>query len=293
MNLATLLVRGMPSLHVRHNGSYLPVASLEPGLPNDLVTFIKAGNQARAAVATALDEPLNTGAVPVVEARYLPLVPNPDKIICLGLNYVDHAAEGGFAPPDYPAIFLRTSASLIAHNAPMIRPNVSDQLDYEVELAVIIGTRTRHATAANALASVAGYSIFNDGSIRNYQRRGAQWTIGKNFDGTGGFGPEFVTADAVPHGAKGLRITTRLNGQIVQDANTDDMIFDVARTIAILSECMTLDPGDVIVMGTPSGVGHARKPPLWMKPGDVCECEIEGIGLLRNPIAQEGERPAA
>jgi 2-keto-4-pentenoate hydratase/2-oxohepta-3-ene-1,7-dioic acid hydratase in catechol pathway len=293
MKLATLLVSGRPALHVLRNGSYLPVATLAPGLPDDLIGFIEAGDQARAALSAALDQAGTAGAIPAGEAHYLPLVPKPGKIVCLGLNYVDHAAEGGFAPPEYPAIFLRTPASLIAHNAEMIRPIVSEQLDYEVELAVIIGKRTRHATAANALASVAGYSVFNDGSIRNYQRRGAQWTIGKNFDGTGGFGPDFVTADAVSQGAKGLRITTRLNGQTVQDANTDDMIFDVARTIVIVSECMTLDPGDVIVMGTPSGVGHARKPPLWMKPGDVCECEIEGIGLLRNPIAGESERPAA
>lgn len=293
MKLATLLVSGRPALHVLKNGSYLPVAALAPGLPDDLIGFIEAGDQARAALSAALDQAGTNGAIAAGEAQYLPLVPKPGKIVCLGLNYVDHAAEGGFAPPEYPAIFLRTPASLIAHNAQMIRPTVSEQLDYEVELAVIIGKRTRHATAANALASVAGYSVFNDGSIRNYQRRGAQWTIGKNFDGTGGFGPDFVTADAVSQGAKGLRITTRLNGQTVQDANTDDMIFDVARTIVIVSECMTLDPGDVIVMGTPAGVGHARKPPLWMKPGDVCECEIEGIGLLRNPIAGESERPAA
>lgn len=293
MKLATLLVSGRPALHVRWADGYLPVSALAPELPDDLVEFIAVGERARTRLAGAVNAASGSGAVPEAEARFLPPVPKPAKIICLGLNYVDHAAEGGFAKPDYPAIFLRTPSSLVAHRAPMIRPRVSDQLDYEVELAVVIGRRTRHAAMADALNAVAGYSVFNDGSVRNYQRRSAQWTIGKNFDATGGFGPDFVTADAVTPGAKGLRITTRLNGQTVQDANTDDMIFDVATTIAIVSECMTLDAGDVIVMGTPAGVGHARKPPLWMKPGDVCECEIEGIGLLRNPIALEEERPAA
>ncbi len=169
---------------------------------------------------------------------------------------------------------------------------ISDTLITEAELAVIIGESTRHATADSALSSVAGHSVFNDGSIRNYQRKSEQWTIGKNFDGTGGFGPDFVTVDAVSPGGKGLHITTRLNGNTVQDANTSDMIFDVATTIAIVSECMTLDAGDIIIMRTPSGVGYVRKPPLWMKPGDVCECEIEAIGILRNTIAQEQQRAA-
>jgi 2-keto-4-pentenoate hydratase/2-oxohepta-3-ene-1,7-dioic acid hydratase in catechol pathway len=293
MKLATLLASGRPVLHVRRGDGYVPVSALAPELPDDLVGLIEAGEGARARLAAALASAGGSDVVPEAEARFLPPIRKPAKIVCLGLNYVDHAAEGGFEKPDYPAIFLRTPSSLVAHGAPIIRPLASDQLDYEVELAVIIGRRTRHATAADALGAVAGYSVFNDGSVRNYQRRSAQWTIGKNFDATGGFGPDFVTADAVPPGAKGLRITTRLNGRTVQDANTDDMIFDVATTIAIVSECMTLDPGDVIVMGTPAGVGHARKPPLWMKPGDVCECEIEGIGLLRNPIALEEQRPAA
>lgn len=292
MKLATLSIAGKETLCVLRDDRYLAVADLAADLPKDLAGFVAAGAAARSRLEAALPGAAKGAGIAASEARYLPLIPRPGKIICLGLNYVDHAAEGGFAPPDYPAIFLRTPASLIAHGDDMIRPDVSEQLDYEVELAVIIGRRTRHATPETALSAVAGYSVFNDGSVRNYQRKGAQWTIGKNFDGTGGFGPHFVTADAVSAGAKGLRITSRLNGQTVQDANTDDMIFDVARTICIVSECMTLDAGDVIVMGTPSGVGHARKPPLWMKPGDVCECEIETIGLLRNPIAQEIRSPA-
>ncbi|MEA2939237.1 MAG: hypothetical protein QOC56_2741, partial [Alphaproteobacteria bacterium] len=160
-------------------------------------------------------------------------------------------------------------------------------LDYEAEMVVIIGKRARHLTVANAYSCIAGYSCFNDGSIRQFQRRTSQWDFGKNFDRTGGFGPWMVTADEVPPGGKGLKIETRLNGTVLQSANTDVMIFPVADLIFYLSEAITLEPGDVIVTGTPSGVGFARQPPIWMKPGDVCEIEVEGIGILRNPVKDE------
>ncbi len=218
------------------------------------------------------------------EVRLLPPIPRPGKIICLGLNYAEHAKEGGHAPPDYPAIFLRTPASLVAAGAPIVRPLVSETLDYEAELAVVIGRGGKDIPEERALGHVGAYSIFNDVSVRAYQRRSSQWTMGKNFDGTGPFGPVLVSPDEVPAGAAGLRIQAILNGQVLQDANTDDMIFKVAPTIALVSEVMTLEPGDVIAMGTPSGVGHARKPPLWMRPGDVCRIVIEGIGTLENPV---------
>ncbi|MEM7442731.1 MAG: fumarylacetoacetate hydrolase family protein [Pseudomonadota bacterium] len=211
----------------------------------------------------------------------------PGKVLCLGLNYTDHAAEGGFDKPDYPVLFMRSRTSLLAHGKPMIRPNCSERLDYEAELAVIIGSTARHLAPSNALECVAGYAVFNDGSVRDYQRKTHQWTMGKNFDATGGFGPDFVSADEVPPGAAGLRIQSRLNGEVMQDANTSDMIFSVVETLCYLTEVMTLEPGDVIAMGTPAGVGHARRPPVWMKAGDVCEIEIEGIGLLVNPIENE------
>lgn len=213
-----------------------------------------------------------------------PPVPNPGKIICIGLNYVDHAKEGGHAIPEYPAVFLRTRTSLSAPDAPMVLPPSSEKLDYEAELAIVIGRGGSRISEADALRHVAGYSCFNDGSLRDYQRKSSQWTMGKNFDSTGGFGPELVTPDEVAPGAHGLRITSRLNGKVMQDGNTADMIFSVARIIAIASEVMTLEPGDVIATGTPAGVGYARKPPVFMKSGDVCEVEIEGIGTLRNPI---------
>ncbi|HEY3654204.1 MAG TPA: fumarylacetoacetate hydrolase family protein [Steroidobacteraceae bacterium] len=217
----------------------------------------------------------------------LPPLSAAAKIICIGLNYAAHTQEGGFAPQTYPAVFTRFNSSLIGHRAPLLRPRVSDKLDYEGELVAVIGRGGRHIAKDAALSHVIGYSVFNDGSIRDYQMKTAQWTVGKNFDGTGAFGPYLVTADELPSGAAGLRLQTRLNGQTVQDANTSDLIFDVATLVSTLSEAFTLQRGDIIVTGTPSGVGFARKPPLYMKAGDVCEIEIEGVGTLVNPVVDE------
>ncbi len=212
-------------------------------------------------------------------------IPQPGKIICIGLNYRAHAEEGGFAVPDYPAVFLRVNTSMVGPDAPIILPECSEQFDYEAELGVVIG-RTATNVRENPLDYVAGYCCFNDGSIRDYQRKTSQWTMGKNFDQTGAVGADLVTADALPRGASGLRITSRLNGNIMQDSNTADLIFDVATLITVLSEAMTLEPGDIIATGTPSGVGHARKPPVWMREGDEIEVEIEGIGRVTNRIAR-------
>ncbi|MEA3135208.1 MAG: hypothetical protein QOG17_3054 [Gammaproteobacteria bacterium] len=217
----------------------------------------------------------------------LPPLSAAAKIICIGLNYAAHTQEGGFAPQTYPAVFTRFNSSLIGHRAPLLRPRVSDKLDYEGELVAVIGRGGRHIAKDAALSHVIGYSVFNDGSVRDYQMKTAQWTVGKNFDGTGAFGPYLVTADELPSGAAGLRLQTRLNGQTVQDANTSDLIFDVATLVSTLSEAFTLQRGDIIVTGTPSGVGFARKPPLYMKAGDVCEIEIEGVGTLVNPVVDE------
>ena len=215
----------------------------------------------------------------------LPPIPRPGKIICIGLNYRKHAEEGGNPIPDYPAVFMRGATSLVPHGAAILRPPCSDRLDYEGELAVIVATTATRVSRAEALDHVAGYACFNDGTLRDYQRKSSQWTMGKTFDRTGGFGPDLVTAGEVPAGAKGLRITTRVNGAVMQDGDTTDMIFDVATLIEIVSEVMTLEPGDVIATGTPAGVGYARKPPFFMKAGDRCEVEIEGVGLLSNAIA--------
>ena len=210
----------------------------------------------------------------------------PGKVICIGLNYRAHAIEGGNPIPDYPAVFLRAATSLADPDAAMILPDCSDKLDYEAELAVIIGRTATNVPAAEALDYVAGYSCFNDGSLRDYQRKSTQWTMGKNFDRTGGFGPELVTPDELPAGAAGLRIVSRLNGEIMQDSDTADMIFDVATLIATLSEAMTLEPGDMIATGTPSGVGYARKPPVFLREGDRIEVEIEKIGTIANVVAR-------
>ena len=216
-----------------------------------------------------------------------PLFSQAPKVICVGLNYADHSAESGFKTPDYPTLFGRFNSSLVGHEAPIVRPKLSEQLDYEGELVAIIGTGGRWIAKADALKHVAGYSVFNDASVRDYQFKAPQWTVGKNFDGTGAFGPTFVTADELPPGCKGLRLTTRLNGETVQSASTDDLVFDIASLVSIISEAIMLEPGDVLVTGTPSGVGLARKPPLWMKAGDVCEVEVEHVGVLRNPIIDE------
>jgi 2-keto-4-pentenoate hydratase/2-oxohepta-3-ene-1,7-dioic acid hydratase in catechol pathway len=231
-----------------------------------------------------------TDEVALSSVELLPPVPYPGKIICIGLNYRAHAIEGGNPIPDYPAVFMRCTTSLAAPDAALIYPECSDKLDYEAELAVIIGKTATNVSAADALDYVAGYSCFNDGSVRDYQRKSTQWTMGKNFDGTGGFGPELVTPDELPPGAAGLRLVARLNGEIMQDSDTGDMIFDVATLIATLSEGMTLEPGDVIATGTPSGVGYARTPPVFMKPGDTINIEIEKIGVLTNTIAPRGTR---
>lgn len=214
-------------------------------------------------------------------------VARPSKFVCVGLNYALHAREGGHDIPTYPSFFLRFPASLVAAEAPVIRPKCSEQLDYECELAIVIGKGGRHIAEKDALSHVFGYTMFNDVSVRDFQRKTSQWTPGKNFDGTGPLGPVVVTADELPPGASGLHITTRVNGSTMQDSNTEDMIFSTQRTIALLSEFTTLEPGDVIATGTPSGVAHARKPPAWMKAGDIVEVEIDGIGVLRNPIVDE------
>ncbi|AET95605.1 fumarylacetoacetate hydrolase family protein [Caballeronia zhejiangensis] len=218
---------------------------------------------------------------------YLAPLTHPGKILCIGLNYADHTNESPYEQPTYPTIFPRYNSSLIGHQTPMIRPRVSDSLDFEGELAVILGSGGRHIPKDRALSCVAGYSIFNDGSVREYQFKSPQWTVGKNFDGTGAFGPEFVTADELPAGGTGLKLETRLNGKVVQSANTADMLHDVASLISIISEAITLEAGDVIVSGTPAGIGWAREPKVIMRHGDVCEVEIEGLGVLRNHVADE------
>jgi acylpyruvate hydrolase len=216
-------------------------------------------------------------------------VARPPKSICLGLNYMEHVKEGMNRDnvPKFPTIFMRCQTSLVPHQQAIVRPKASETLDYEAEMVVVIGKKARHLTMQNAYSCIAGYSVFNEGSVREFQRKTTQWDMGKNFDKTGGFGPWMVTADEMPEGGKGLRIQTRLNGQTMQDDNTNNMMFPVAETLVYVTQGMTLEPGDIIITGTPSGVGFARKPPVWMKGGDTCEVDIEKIGVLVNPIENE------
>jgi acylpyruvate hydrolase len=254
------------------------------GYPGHLDTSIRKGQPALVKAANAL----NAGhPIDLTRISRLPPLRAPEKVICVGLNYREHSAESGFKQPEYPTLFSRFNSSLIGDGAPIVRPRAPDKLDFEGELAAIIGKGGRNIPLADALDHVIGYSIFNDGSIRDYQFKTPQWTIGKNFDDTGAFGPVLVTADELPAGCKGLRLQTRLNGEVVQSASISDMVFDVATLVAIISEAITLRSGDVIVTGTPSGVGVSRKPPLFLKAGDTVEVEIEKIGVLINPIVDE------
>ena len=257
-------------------------------LEDDLAALIRMGDAGLELASAAARDAKQRLAIDQVRPA-LP-IRHPGKIVCLGLNYVEHAKEGGYEVPDYPAMFMRPATSMIASGEPIVRPNCSETLDYEAELMMIVGKGGRHIAEADALQHVFGYTIFNDGSVREYQRKTHQWAPGKTFDGTGAVGPVVVTPDELPEGASGLRIASRLNGNTMRDSNTANMMFPAARTIAILSEFTTLEPGDMIALGTPPGVGHARRPPVWMKPGDVVEVEIEGIGLCRNPIVAEGDR---
>ncbi|WP_371228853.1 fumarylacetoacetate hydrolase family protein [Pseudomonas sp. QE6] len=225
--------------------------------------------------------------VEIGEQDYLPLMRSPGKIICVGLNYADHTKESPYAQPDYPTLFPRFNSSLTAHNKPLVRPRVSDTLDYEGEMAVVLKSGGRHIPKDKALDCVAGYALFNEGSVREYQFKSPQWTVGKNFDDTGAFGPDLVTADELPPGGKGLLLQTRVNGKVVQSANTEDMLFDVATIISTLSEAVTLEAGDVIVSGTPAGVAFGMDPKVYLKAGDVVEVSIEGIGKLVNPVVDE------
>ena len=267
--------------------SVIDLSVADASLPRDLKSLIAAPPSVIAAVKTAASTAQASARLPLDAVKpALPISPS-GKIICVGLNYALHAKEGGHAIPTYPSFFLRVPTSLVAAGAPVIRPKCSIQLDYECELTIVIGKGGRHIPEAKALDHVFGYTLFNDVSVRDFQRKTSQWTPGKNFDGTGPLGPWIVTSDELPPGASGLRIMTRVNGETMQDSNTSDMIFSTANVVATLSEFMTLEPGDLIATGTPSGVAHARKPPAWMKAGDTVEVEVEGIGVLSNPIVDE------
>jgi len=277
-------------LGVVEGDNVIDLQAVDSAAPSDLGDWLRRSNGDLKPLSDLAKKAPASARRPLAGLKFALPVPNPGKIICLGLNYLDHVKEGPQRDniPKFQSIFFRMRTSLTPHLQPLMRPQKSIQLDYEGEMIVVIGKRAKHLTLDNATDCVAGYSIGNEGSVREYQRHTTQWGMGKNFDRTGGFGPWMVSADELPKGGKGLKIETRLNGKVMQSANTDLLMFPVAESLVYLTEGMTLEPGDILFTGTPSGVGHARKPePVWMKAGDTCEVEIEGIGILRNPIEDE------
>jgi acylpyruvate hydrolase len=283
MRIVHFETEGVSGIAAEEGSGWHGLTRRDAGFPGTLPELIAQG-------ADLLRVGRSLGQSPAIDidaVRLLPPVPAPPKILCVGLNYDDHLEESGLKKPVYPEIFARFATSLIAHRQPIRRPRESTALDYEAELAVVIGKPGRRIPRDQALAHVAGYALFNDATIRDFQLRTPQWTMGKNFDGTGAFGPWLVTPDAVPAGASGLRIQGRLNGQVMQDSRTDRLIFGVPALIEMISIAMSLERGDVIITGTPGGVGAARKPPVYMRAGDVFDVEIEGIGVLSNVVQDE------
>jgi len=279
MKLASFLLDGK-----RHVGAMTTQGLAVLDVDGDIGDLLRQGID-RAGFQTLLDK--STRTVDPAQVRFVQPCAEPRKILCVGLNYADHTKESPYEQPNYPTLFLRVATATSGHGAVIERPLVSEQLDYEGEMVVVLGKGGRHIPKEKALDCVFGYAVGNEVSVRDYQFKSPQWTVGKNFDGTGAWGPCIVTADELPAGGKGLKLLTRLNGRVVQTADTNDMIYDVASIISTASEAMTLQAGDVIFSGTPAGVGLGHKPPLWMKDGDEVEVEIERIGLLRNTIRDE------
>jgi 2-keto-4-pentenoate hydratase/2-oxohepta-3-ene-1,7-dioic acid hydratase in catechol pathway len=280
VKLTTVAIDGRTSWGIVEGGNFLDVGAVLASRYADLKEAIGSG------LSGVADERSRAAVVPTSKVHWLPVIPNPDKILCVGLNYETHRKETGRSEVEHPTIFSRYANSQTGHLRPILRPRVSTHLDFEGELAVIIGKAGRYISRANAMDHVAGYSCYNDGSIRDFQRHTHQFTPGKNFPDTGAFGPWMMTPDELGP-LDELKLETRLNGQVMQEARIKQMIFDIPRQIEYCSTFTRLEPGDVIVSGTPGGVGARREPPVWMKPGDVVEVELERLGVLRNVVADE------
>ncbi|MFL9875851.1 fumarylacetoacetate hydrolase family protein [Paraburkholderia megapolitana] len=282
MRLVSFRHAGQDSFGVADDGGIIDLsefssdvgATLKEALARNKLDTIRS-------IARVVDERLEWS-----EVELLPVIPDPQKILCVGINYLSHVKETGRELPAKPMFFTRFADSQTAHGGPIVRPLVSEKLDFEGELAVVIGRTARHVKAADALGYVAGYSCYNDGSVRDWQKHTIQFTPGKNFPSTGGFGPWLVTPDELGDPSR-LSLTTRLNGKVVQQATTDDLIFDIPTLIEYCSTFTELHAGDVIITGTTGGVGAFRQPPLWMKDGDEVEVEISKIGILRNIVVDE------
>ena len=284
MRFATIQTSAGPRAAVFHENCYIDLAATDPALPANLRQLLEAGPEARQRAEQAVRK-ANAVKIDAAKVRLLPPIPDPHKIICLGLNYRDHAAETGAAIPKDPVLFSKYATALIGPDDAIVLPPVSQEVDYEAELVVVVGQRGRPKNAEEARGYIAGYTIGHDVSARDWQLKKdqKQWMVGKTFDTFAPTGPHLVTADEVPD-PHALAIRLRLNGQTMQDSNTKQMIFNVGTVLVYLAQVMTLEPGDLIFTGTPPGVGIARKPPVYLKPGDVVEVEIEGLGVLRNPV---------
>jgi 2-keto-4-pentenoate hydratase/2-oxohepta-3-ene-1,7-dioic acid hydratase in catechol pathway len=256
----------------------------DPQIPADMLAFLAAGDGARVLAQRALTEAPATAVVARGVVTLLAPIPRPGKIICIGLNYREHAAESNQPLPEYPTVFAKYNNTVVGPGAAIVLPTVTEKVDYEAEFAVVIGRTARNVAAADAMSYVAGYTIFNDVSARDYQMRTSQWTVGKTFDTFGPMGPALVTADEIsdPHA---LDISLSINGEVLQSSNTNELIFTINQLIEDLTSYMTLEPGDLISTGTPSGVGQARKPQRWLCAGDIVRVEVAGLGVLENPVA--------
>ena len=282
MKVVTFERNGVRSYGILENDRVLDVGNRLASRYADLRAVLAAGALQELLIASTQ----GPQTFQVEEVNFEPVIPNPQKILCVGLNYISHRTETKRPETKYPSIFTRFADTQVGHETPVLRPSFSTAFDYEGELAVVIGRRGRHISEQDVSAHIAGYSCYNDVSVRDWQRHTAQWTPGKNFPSTGAFGPSLVTADEIPDlGA--LTLTTRLNGEVMQEAPISDLIFSVPVIVSYISKFTPLYPGDVIATGTPGGVGDRRDPPVYMKDGDIVEVEIDRIGILRNVVQSE------
>jgi acylpyruvate hydrolase len=289
MKIVGFVAEGKPRLGLIEGDQVIDLQAVDPALPSNLADVLARNGGDLAPLRDLAKKAPAAARRPLAGIEFGLPVSHPGKIVCLGLNYLDHVKEGPNRDniPKYPTLFMRGLNSVVPHNAPIIRPKISETFDYEAEMVAVVGKRAKHMTMANALSCIAGYTVSNEGSIREFQRHTTQWHMGKNFDRSGSIGPWMVTADELPEGGKGLKIESRVNGKVMQSDNTENMMFPLAETIVYATQGMTLEPGDLILTGTPSGVAHARKPPAWMRHGDTAEIEVEGIGILSNPVQDE------
>ena len=287
MRLATIETWAGPRAALQVGDSFLDIHATEANLPGNLRLLLDGGPSVLQAVAELANHP-GAVKVPATQVKFHAPIVDPRKIICVGLNYKDHAAESGSPIPKDPILFSKYATALIGHGETIVLPKVSHEVDFEAELVIVVGKKGRHLTLSNAMDHVAGYTIGHDVSARDWQLKkdGKQWMVGKTFDTFAPAGPVLVTKDEVKD-PQNLPIRLRLNGEMMQNSSTQQMIFGVAELLVYLSQVFTLEPGDLIYTGTPPGVGVARKPPVYLKDGDVVEVEIEGLGLLRNPVRQE------